>query len=330
MIRYGINGNTQNKENNISKLLDAAISLFLKKGLSAVSLGLVAEQCGLSVRTAINHFGSKDKLITAALDKYFDESYVEIDKLFSTKEYNDLTGLEQAKFYMDFRKKNLFEYPNVYFLVMETELYFAQNNVPYPLIKRHYERLDYLGARMSAAIRKGIADGTIRSDIDIKKAENLLITSYMAQLLRFSTLLLRNDSDMRGEIEQEMSVFFDTVIYYLTQYPMIVRNIRSRKMLVIDDLDVNRDIIGSLFKKDFDVILAENGAEGMEKLEANPDIAIIILDLYMPIMDGFDFLKRVRGDARFNDTAIVVNTAYGEDENEVHALRWIISEEMII
>ena len=69
------------------------------------------------------------------------------------------------------------------------------------------------------------------------------------------------------------------------------------------------------------MLTAENGKDALRVLKENPDTALVILDLRMPVMDGFEFLEVVRADKAFDDTAIIVNTIYGESENEVRALR---------
>lgn len=59
---------------------------------------------------------------------------------------------------------------------------------------------------------------------------------------------------------------------------------------------------------DFQVIEAENGQEGLEKLRSSqPDL--VILDLAMPVMDGFDFLKQVRSSVDLKHTKVVVSSA---------------------
>lgn len=64
--------------------------------------------------------------------------------------------------------------------------------------------------------------------------------------------------------------------------------------------------------KEIEFFEAENGKEGIEILEENPDIQIILLDWNMPVMRGDEFLVNVRGRAEFNKTRIVMVTTEGE------------------
>ncbi len=93
------------------------------------------------------------------------------------------------------------------------------------------------------------------------------------------------------------------------------------RILVIDDDELIRSFI-SLFldRAGFkNVEFAENGAEGLEKVESfNPDI--VLLDVQMPEMDGFEVLRRLRADPRYSDLPIFMETALDSLEDRNRAL----------
>ena len=66
-------------------------------------------------------------------------------------------------------------------------------------------------------------------------------------------------------------------------------------ILVVDDKEVNRYMICEIFKKNYKFLEAEDGLEAVELLKSNSDsIAIVLLDIIMPNLDGFgvlDFMK---------------------------------------
>ncbi|NJM97563.1 MAG: response regulator [Phormidesmis sp. RL_2_1] len=80
-------------------------------------------------------------------------------------------------------------------------------------------------------------------------------------------------------------------------------------ILVVDDRWENRAIILNLLEPlGFKVLEAENGQEGLEKLEmTQPDL--VITDLAMPVMDGFEFLSQVRSQADFKYLKVIVSSA---------------------
>jgi putative two-component system response regulator len=68
----------------------------------------------------------------------------------------------------------------------------------------------------------------------------------------------------------------------------------NKKLIVIDDVEFNRVILGEAFKNDFEVLEAENGSVGLKKIKENQnDIAAVFLDIIMPEMDGFGVLQEL-------------------------------------
>ncbi len=81
-------------------------------------------------------------------------------------------------------------------------------------------------------------------------------------------------------------------------------------VLVVDDQEINRDVLGMILEDDYEVLYAENGREAMEKIKANQDIlSVILLDLLMPVMDGFSVLSLVHEDENLKRIPIIVLTA---------------------
>ena len=94
-----------------------------------------------------------------------------------------------------------------------------------------------------------------------------------------------------------------------------------RTLLVVEDNEINRMMLSAVLGEDFDVIEAEDGFEGLERLEAySQDIALILLDIYMPRCDGFEFLRRKAVDPRFDTVPVIVTTAGGSIEDEIACL----------
>lgn len=68
----------------------------------------------------------------------------------------------------------------------------------------------------------------------------------------------------------------------------------KKKIIVIDDVELNRVILAEAFKNDYEVLEAENGALGLQKIKENQDeLAAIFLDIIMPEMDGFAVLQEL-------------------------------------
>ena len=86
----------------------------------------------------------------------------------------------------------------------------------------------------------------------------------------------------------------------------------SKKLLVVDDEIDFADIVSErLGLKGFDIIKAFDGKEGLEKArEEKPDL--IILDVMMPEMNGYDVCKNLKADENFKNTPIIMLTIRSE------------------
>lgn len=84
---------------------------------------------------------------------------------------------------------------------------------------------------------------------------------------------------------------------------------RTRSVLIVDDKWENRSVLSNLLEPlGFTVFEAENGQIGLEKAtQLQPDL--IIADLLMPVMDGYELLKQLRSSEAFQATRIIVSSA---------------------
>ncbi len=86
----------------------------------------------------------------------------------------------------------------------------------------------------------------------------------------------------------------------------------AKILSVEDDADLQRVIGRALFREGYEMHYAWNGKEGYEKvLAVNPDL--ILLDLMLPIMNGIDFLRKLREDKVAKDIPAIVVTSYGDE-----------------
>ena len=95
---------------------------------------------------------------------------------------------------------------------------------------------------------------------------------------------------------------------------------KEYKVMVIDDDDDVRTLIESQLGKYFTVSTASNGAEGLEKLaEDQPDI--VVCDVMMPEMDGFEFTKRLKNDFNISHIPVILLTAYSSEEHQLKGIQ---------
>jgi|AntAceMinimDraft_5_1070358.scaffolds.fasta_scaffold02888_4 response regulator RpfG family c-di-GMP phosphodiesterase len=65
-------------------------------------------------------------------------------------------------------------------------------------------------------------------------------------------------------------------------------------ILYVDDEDINQMLFEINFKKDYTVITAGNGFEGLQILKQNPAINIVVSDMRMPILNGIEFIQKAK------------------------------------
>jgi CheY-like chemotaxis protein/phosphoribosyl 1,2-cyclic phosphodiesterase len=102
----------------------------------------------------------------------------------------------------------------------------------------------------------------------------------------------------------------------VTLQPAVVRLDRARILVADDEPGMVRFIQLALAKDGYDILEAKNGEEAMEVVRRErPDL--ILLDVQMPRMDGYEVAQRLRALSEFKDTPIIMLTAFVEEENIV-------------
>lgn len=92
----------------------------------------------------------------------------------------------------------------------------------------------------------------------------------------------------------------------------------SKRILVVDDDPVIRSLVQTMLESEgYQVVLADDGVQGVEVLDKEPrplDFSLVILDVIMPGMNGFDVLTRLKIHAHTQSIPVVMLT--GEDKAE--------------
>lgn len=81
-------------------------------------------------------------------------------------------------------------------------------------------------------------------------------------------------------------------------------------ILIVDDVELNRDVLSIMFAQDHDIVYAENGPDALEILRARKDeICAILLDYVMPEMDGLTFLEIASKEGLVEEIPVFLMTA---------------------
>ena len=90
-------------------------------------------------------------------------------------------------------------------------------------------------------------------------------------------------------------------------------------MLIVDDVEINRVVLRQFFQDDYAIIEAENGQEALEAIAAN-NVGIVLVDLVMPVMDGYQVLSYMKQNDQYAQIPVVVMTANNDGDSEARAM----------
>jgi two-component system cell cycle response regulator DivK len=94
-----------------------------------------------------------------------------------------------------------------------------------------------------------------------------------------------------------------------------------KRILVVEDQEDNRHILRALLTNaGFDIVEAENGEEAIASAQASrPDL--ILMDIQLPILDGYEATRRIKADPNLKSIPIIVVTSYALSGDEDKARR---------
>jgi signal transduction histidine kinase/DNA-binding response OmpR family regulator len=151
-----------------------------------------------------------------------------------------------------------------------------------------------------------------------------------AQLHRYAESIIIKGAKSPERLLNEVSLFLHLVETSLD--PGKQRMIRSaldkeallagKKILIVDD-DMRNvfSLSSALAEKNILFFEAENGFEALKQLEKFPDIDLVLMDIMMPEMDGYEAMRRIRADARFHNLPIIALTAKAMKGDREECLR---------
>src|SRR4051812_3367595 len=106
-----------------------------------------------------------------------------------------------------------------------------------------------------------------------------------------------------------------------------MQNSHCNEILIVEDEEAIRETLKlALELAGYSVTTAANGQEGLDALRAMGPPRLILLDLMMPVMDGWTFAERLRADAVLASIPVVVVTAFAEKAGSLKLARGFIKK----
>lgn len=102
----------------------------------------------------------------------------------------------------------------------------------------------------------------------------------------------------------------------------------KQQILIVDDEEVNREILSWVFQSEYEVLQAVNGQEAIEQIEGSENIVLILLDVIMPVLDGFGVLEYMRSHDLSDKIPVVLITGETVENSEDQAYSYGVADVM--
>lgn len=131
-------------------------------------------------------------------------------------------------------------------------------------------------------------------------------------------IIIGTHMDITSEKQVEDS--FNKYVYALQSATMFDES-KEESILIVDDLEFNRNILREMMQDQYRIYEASNGREALEILEEHStEIRLILLDIVMPVMDGKEFLAIKNKNLMFRDIAVIIITAEEDTQMQLNML----------
>jgi len=184
----------------------------------------------------------------------------------------------------------------------EEALRLIQKNGPYSIYFLDWMMPDIDGIALARRIRKNTSEPDNATVIMISSARwhTIETEAKKAGVDKFLSKPL-----FPSDITELINQCLDMKQQQAAQAPENIENIfKGYRVLLVEDVDINREIVQALFEPTrLDIVCAENGAQAVEKFSTAPNkYDLILMDLQMPEMDGFEATRQIRAiEAKFDD-----------------------------
>ena len=95
-----------------------------------------------------------------------------------------------------------------------------------------------------------------------------------------------------------------------------------KKVLVVDDSALIHQMYKMvLMRYRCEIVQALNGQDGLDKLEKNPDVNMMLVDINMPLMNGLEFIQKVKALGKYDSIPIIIVSTEGKEEDTIRGLK---------
>lgn len=195
-------------------------------------------------------------------------------------------------------------------------------------------------------LKKDIYDAIV-VDLTLKEGSGLKICEYIKNNKIKVPIIVYTGKEITQEEENEIKRYTDSIIVksansqnrLLDEVDMFLHRVKvpstkdtanlcisdvdfsGKKIMVVDDDMRNTYVLMEILEeKNADVITASNGQEAIDTLNKNPDTNIILMDIMMPVMNGYEAIQKIKADEKTKNIPIIAVTAKAMNEDKQRCL----------
>lgn len=154
---------------NVRLVTEKALKCFIENGIERTKISDIARAAGLTERSVFRYFAEKSDIVTAAAFLYWERAKAFTEARLEEMRHDGMTGIEEINVVLNGYAQLLLADPSGirFSLDAEVMLYSAGKN--HEVVNRPPERFEGSNGPMAAAIRRGLADGTVDKNANIKE-----------------------------------------------------------------------------------------------------------------------------------------------------------------
>ena len=156
------------REQNIALVTQTALACFVENGIEKTTIRDIAQHAGLTERSVYRYFAGKDELVIAAAYLYWDRAKELAAQSLAKQRRRGMTGIEEIRVLLRSYAGLIFTDPAGIRFSLDAEVALCNAGRQHAVINRPPERFEVAPGPIAAAIRRGLADGTVDPEADVK------------------------------------------------------------------------------------------------------------------------------------------------------------------
>ena len=202
------------KYRRIKRAVAVSGEMFLKNGIDNVKMTDIADESGIGVATLYRYFGTKTGITIAAMTHLWNELNSMSSGVFESEVFLAQTGLKRVTDLMRMYTVLYSAHKDFMKLLGEFDLMVIKENIPKSELAEYEQSIINFFAVYEASCKAGVADGTIRENVDFK----LFYLTFCHALMELSKKLIQGEilpSDDFSDGEKELSLIVESAVMYL-------------------------------------------------------------------------------------------------------------------